>query len=382
VWNGSFRTTRRSAQILGWGKSLPERVVTNEDLTRSVDTSDGWIRERTGILERRVAEEGETTASLAIQAARRALARAACDPADIDLVVVATITPEYLFPATACLVQDAIGASKAAAFDLSAGCTGFVYGLALAAQGIQAGAYKYALVIGAETLSRILDWKDRRTCVLFGDGAGAVLLGASSAPGGVLTTLLGSDGSGAELLILRGGGSRHPVTRETTASRMHYLQMDGRKIFRFATRIIPEATREALDRVRLPLEHLELLIPHQANRRIIEASAQRLGLPPERVYTNIARYGNTSAASIPIALCEVLDAGRVQVGDHLALVGFGAGLTWGAAVIEWAGPWPVAPVARRTRLLLWLRYRWAPLRSLIRRLRRALGALLQRMPPL
>jgi len=382
VWNGSFGATKRSAQIFGWGKALPERVLTNDDLSRTLDTSDGWIRERTGIEERRIVEEGETTASLAIQAARSALARAAFDPADVDLIVVATITPEYLFPATACLVQDALGASQAAAFDLNAGCTGFIYGLALATQGIQVGAYNHALVIGADTVSRFVDWEDRRTCVLFGDGAGAVLLGASSAPGGVLTTLLGSDGSGAELLILRAGGSRHPATPETTASGMHYLQMDGRKIFRFATRIIPQATREALDRAGLPLEHLELLIPHQANRRIIEASAQRLGLPPERVFTNMARYGNTSAASIPIALCEALEAGKVQVGDHLALVAFGAGLTWGAAVIEWGGPWPVAPVARRTRLLLWLRYRWAPVRSLFRRLRRALGALLQRMPPL
>ncbi len=369
-------------QIIGWGKALPERVLTNDELSHMVDTSDGWIRERTGILERRIAGEGETTASLAIEAARRALDMAAFDPVDLDLIIVATVTPEYLFPATACLVQDALGASKAAAFDLSAGCTGFIYGLALATQGIKAGAYDHALVIGAETLSRIVNWRDRRTCVLFGDGAGAALLGASSAPGGVLTTLLGADGSGAELLILPAGGSRHPATLETAANGLHYLQMDGRKVFRFATRIIPQATREALSRAGLPLEHLELLIPHQANQRIIEASAQRLGLPLERIFTNLERYGNTSAASIPIALCEALEAGRVQVGDHLALVGFGAGLTWGAAVIEWGQPWPAPPTTLRTRLLLRLRYRWAPLRSLLRRLQRALGALLQRMPPL
>jgi len=369
-------------QIIGWGKALPERVLTNDELSHMVDTSDGWIRERTGILERRIAGEGETTASLAIEAARRALDMAAFDPVDLDLIIVATVTPEYLFPATACLVQDALGASKAAAFDLSAGCTGFIYGLALATQGIKAGAYDHALVIGAETLSRIVNWRDRRTCVLFGDGAGAALLGASSAPGGVLTTLLGADGSGAELLILPAGGSRHPATLETAANGLHYLQMDGRKVFRFATRIIPQATREALSRAGLPLEHLELLIPHQANQRIIEASAQRLGLPLERIFTNLERYGNTAAASIPIALCEALEAGRVQMGDHLALVGFGAGLTWGAAVIEWGQPWPAPPTTLRTRLLLRLRYRWAPLRSLLRRLQRALGALLQRMPPL
>ena len=381
VWNGTFGATRRSVQILGWGKALPERVLTNDDLSHMVDTSDGWIKERTGILERRIAGEGETTASLAIKAARRALERAALDPMDLDLIIVATMTPEYLFPATACLVQDALGASRAAAFDLSAGCSGFIYGLTLATQGIRAGAYDHVLVIGAETLSRIVDWQDRRTCVLFGDGAGAALLGASSAPGGVLTTLLGADGSGAELLILPAGGSRHPATPETTANGMHYLQMDGRKVFRFATRIIPQAIREVLDRAELSLEHLELVIPHQANQRIIEASAQRLGLPVECFFTNLAHYGNTSAASIPIALCEALEAGRVQAGDHLVLVGFGAGLTWGAAVIEWGQPWPGPPIPRRTRLLLWLRYRWAPVRSFLRRLQRALGALLQRMPP-
>jgi 3-oxoacyl-[acyl-carrier-protein] synthase-3 len=381
VWNGTLGATRRSVQILGWGKALPERVLTNDDLSHMVDTSDGWIRERTGILERRIAGDEETTASLAIEAARHALETAALDPMDLDLIMVATITPEYLFPATACLVQDALGASRAAAFDLNAGCTGFIYALALAAEGIQAGAYEHILVIGAETLSRFLDWEDRRTCVLFGDGAGAVLLGASGAPGGVLTTLLGADGSGAELLILPAGGSRRPATPETTANGLHYLQMDGRKIFRFATRIIPRATREVLHGVGLSLEDLDLLIPHQANQRIIEASAQRLGLSTERIFTNLAHYGNTSSASIPIALCEAVEAGRVQAGDHLVLVGFGAGLTWGAAVIEWSQPWPTAPVPRRTRLLLWLRYRWAPARSLIRRLLRALGALLQRMPP-
>jgi 3-oxoacyl-[acyl-carrier-protein] synthase-3 len=238
------------------------------------------------------------------------------------------------------------------------------------------------MVIGAGTISRIVDCQDRRTCVLIGDGAGATLLGANSATGGVVTALLGADGSGAELLILPAGGSRHPATPETAGNGMHYLQMDGRQVLRFATRIVPQATREAIERVGLPLEHLELLIPHQANQRIIDTSAQRLGLPPERVFSNLAHYGNTSAASIPIALCEALEGGRVHVGDHLALVGFGAGLTWGEAVIEWGQPWPVPPITRRTRLLLWLRYRSAPVRSLLRHLRRVLGALPQRMSPL
>jgi 3-oxoacyl-[acyl-carrier-protein] synthase-3 len=382
VWNGTFGATRRSVQVLGWGKALPERVLTNDDLSQMVDTSDEWIRERTGILERRIAGESDTTGSLAIESARRALERAAFDPVDLDLIIVPTMTPDHLFPATACLVQDALGAPRAAAFDLSAGCTGFIYGLSIAAQGISTGAYDHALVIGAETISRIIDWTDRRTCVLFGDGAGAVLLGVSNAPGGILATSLGADGSGADLLILPAGGSRHPVTPGTTSHGMHYLQMDGRKVFRFATRIVPQAIRDVLDRAGLDLNHLELVIPHQANRRIIEASAQRLGLPTERFFTNLAYYGNTSTASIPIALCEALEAGLVQAGDHLVLVGFGAGLTWGAAVLEWGQLLPVPPVARRTRLLLWLRYRWAPVRSVLRRLQRALGALLQRMPPL
>ncbi len=382
VWNGTFGATRRSVQILGWGKALPDRTLTNEDLSHMVDTSDEWIRERTGILERRIAGDGETTGSLAIEAARRALERAAFDPVDLDLIIVPTMTPDHLFPATACLVQDALGAPRAAAFDLSAACTGFIYGLAMAAQGISTGAYDHALVIGAETISRIVDWSDRRTCVLFGDGAGAVLLGVSSAPGGILATSLGADGSGAELLILPAGGSRHPVTPETAANGMHYLQMDGRQVFRFATRIVPQAIRDVLDRAKLDLNHLELVIPHQANQRIIEASAQRLGLPAERFFTNLAYYGNTSAASIPIALCEAVEAGLIQAGDHLALVGFGAGLTWGAAVIEWGQLLPVSPAARRMRLLLWLRYRWAPVRSVLRRMQRALGALFQRMPPL
>jgi 3-oxoacyl-[acyl-carrier-protein] synthase-3 len=382
VWNGTFGTTRRSVQVLGWGKALPERALTNDDLSDMVDTSDEWIRERTGILERRIVGEGETTASLAIEAARRALERAAFDPVDLDLIIVPTMTPDHLFPSTACLVQDALGAPRAAAFDLSAACTGFIYGLAMAAQGIRSGAYDHALIIGAETISRIVDWSDRRTCVLFGDGAGAVLLGASSAPGGILSTVLGADGSGSDLLILPAGGSRYPATPETTSNGMHYLQMDGRKVFRFATRIVPQALREVLESAELSLDHLELVIPHQANQRIIEASAQRLGLPVERFYTNLEHYGNTCAASIPIALCEALDAGLVQAGDHLVLVGFGAGLTWGAAILEWGQLWPAPPVARRRRLILWLRYRWAPVRSGLRRLRRALGALLQRMPPL
>jgi len=382
MWNSALGAEKRSVHILGWGKALPERVLTNDELSHLVDTSDGWIRERTGIAERRIAGEGETTASLAIQAARGALKKAGFDPINLDLIIVATMTPEHPFPATACLVQDALGASRAAAFDISAACTGFIYALALATQCIQAGAYDHALVIGAETLSRVLDWEDRRTCVLFGDGAGATLLGARNSPGGVLTTVLGADGSGADLLIMPAGGSRYPITPEAMAEKMHYLQMDGRKIFRFATRIIPQVVREALDKANVPLEHLELLIPHQANQRIIEASAQRLGLPMERVFCNLSHYGNTSAASIPIALCEALEAGQVQVGDHLALVGFGAGLTWGAAIIEWSHPRPIRPAVWYIHLVLWIRYRWAPIRSLLRRLRRALGALLQRMPPL
>ena len=363
------------AHICGWGKAVPQRVLTNDDLAQMVDTSDEWIRARTGIGERHIASDGETTFSLALQAARQALEVAGLKPSQLDLIIVATVTPDHAFPATACLVQDGLGATSAAAFDLSAGCTGFVYGLSVAADLISAGAYGNALVIGAETLSRITDWSDRATCILFGDGAGAVVLRANGADGGVLSTILGSDGSGGDLLRLPAGGSREPASHRTVAEGLHYLTMRGREVFRFAVRTMPAATRQVLEQAGLDLSDLSLIIPHQANQRIIEASMRSLKLPPEIVFSNLERYGNTSAASIPIALCEAAEQGRIQRDDLVVCVGFGAGLTWGAAAIRWSVPLPSAPPSRWERVWQKLRYRYAGLRSIVRRFLRWLFAL-------
>jgi len=355
------------AHITGWGRFVPARVLTNDDLAQIVDTSDEWIHTRTGIDERHIASDDETTSSMALQAARQALGVAALKPSQLDLIVVATATPDYLFPSTACLVQDALGASRAAAFDLAAGCTGFVYGLSMAADLISSEAYENALVIGAETLSRIVDWSDRATCVLFGDGAGAVVLQASGADGGVLSTVLGSDGSGANLLCLPAGGSREPASHHSVAEGRHYLTMRGREVFRFAVRILPAATRRVLERAGLTLADLKLIIPHQANQRIIEAATRSLGVPPEVVFSNLERYGNTSAASIPIALCEAIEKERITQNDLLVCVGFGAGLTWGATAIRWSVPLPPQPISPWRRIGQRLRYLYAAARSLIRR---------------
>lgn len=353
------------AQIIGWGAYVPRRVVTNADIAKLVDTSDEWIVERTGIRERRLAAPEETTASMAIAAAERALASAGADPLAVDLIIVATATPDYMFPATACLVQRAIGATRAAAFDLGAGCSGFIYGLAMGAHAIESGACQQVLVIGAETLSRITDWSDRGTCVLFGDGAGAVLLGQARNPGGVLATHLGADGGGADWLILPAGGSRRPASAETVAENLHTIQMDGQKVFRFATKIIPEATRKVLAQAGLSVGDVDMIIAHQANARILQAAAERLGVPKEKMYANIDRYGNTSAASIPIALGEAADAGVLQPGQRVVLVGFGAGLTWGAALLEWGGK--LRPKRGLPWLLAAIRRWWA---AFLRRLRR------------
>lgn len=360
----------RYAHIIGWGKAIPRRVMTNDDWSKLVDTSDEWIRSRTGVRERHFVSEGESTLTLALEAARNALEVARLSPAYLDLIIVATVTPEYQFPATACLVQDRLGASRAAAFDLSAGCSGFIYGLALASDAIRAGSYQYALVIGAETLSRIMDWQDRTTCVLFGDGAGAVVLAASPVPGGVVSYTLGADGSGGDYLIMPGGGSRHPTTRETVEQRMHYIKMNGREVFKFATRTMDRATRLVCERASVSLEDVELVVPHQANDRIIQAAAKSLGLPDNIFYVNLDRYGNTSAASIPIALCEVLEKGLVRRHDHIVLVGFGAGLTWGASLIQWETPFPTATLKWWQRLYNAIYYRWAQLRSWLARWRR------------
>lgn len=336
----------RYAQIVGWGMAVPDRVITNDDLARMVETSDEWIRSRTGIRERRMAVgPKESTATLALQAAREALKIADVPPSALDLVICATTSPEYLFPATACLVQNALGAAKAGAYDLSAACSGFVYGLAMARGLVVAGDADYVLVIGAETLTRFLDWSDRNTCILFGDGAGALLVAASHEPGGLLSCVLGSDGSGGDLLMMPAGGSAHPPTMETVTSRMHMLKMDGKAVFRFAVQAMADGTREAVAKAGLTLADVDLVIPHQANTRIIQASVvKQLKIPEQKVFVNLERYGNTSSASIPIALCEAIEAGRVRPGQNLVFAGFGAGLTWGATAVRWCAPVVREPV--------------------------------------
>jgi 3-oxoacyl-[acyl-carrier-protein] synthase-3 len=321
--------------IISTGSYLPPRVVTNFDLEQLVDTSDEWIQARTGIIERRIAEPGVATSDLAVPAAEAALARAGLSGRDIDLVIVATVTPDMMFPVTACLVQERIGAKRAGAFDLLVGCTGFVYGLALAAQAVGTGAFERVLLIGAETLSRITDWNDRSTCVLFGDGAGATVVAPVEEGRGLLSFVVGNDGSGADKLKIPAGGSRLPASEETVRGRQHYLQMEGNEIFRFAVRIMEEASLEALKRAGLEQSEVDLVIPHQANARIIDAAAKRLKIPPERFLRTIFKYGNNSAASIPIALDEAVEEGLIKRGDHLLLTSFGAGLSWGAAVLRW-----------------------------------------------
>lgn len=332
--------TRRYAQIIGWGYHVPSKVITNHDLEQIVDTNDEWIRSRTGIEERHVAADPkETSATLGIAAARKALAVADVPPSKIDLIICASSSPEHIFPATACIIQDAIGAVNAGAYDLSAACSGFVYALSQARGAILAGDAEYVLVIGAETLSRMVDWTDRNTCVLFGDGAGAVLVAASDVPGGIMAVDLGSDGSGANTLTLLAGGSAMPASLETVSTGSHYIKMDGKAVFRFATRVMAEATRRVLQRAGLTTDDVGLIIPHQANVRIIQNSVvHQLKMPEEKVMVNVQKYGNTSTASIPIALCEALEAGRIQPGDNLVFVGFGAGLTWAACAVQWGVP--------------------------------------------
>ena len=376
--NGRRPARLRYAHVIGWGKYLPAGVRTNDDIARMVDTTDEWVVSRTGIRERRIAAADESTATLALAAARAALATTDLDPDDLDLIIVASASPEHIFPATACLVQDALGAVNAGAFDLSAACSGWIYGVALASQAIATGAIDHALVIGSETLSRIVNWEDRTTCILFGDGAGAVILGPSDEPGGVLASVLGSDGSGGDTLSLPAGGSRLPASAETVRDGLHTIQMDGRKVFRFATRVMRQAALEAVEKAGLSMDDVALLIPHQANARIIESAARGLDLPPERVFVNLDRYGNTSSASVPIALCEAVEEGRVKPGDLLVAVAFGAGLTWGAAAIRWmAPPAPERPWRERRRSALYL---LARVRSALRRLWRRVETWLFRPP--
>ncbi|MGI9951087.1 beta-ketoacyl-ACP synthase III [Moorellaceae bacterium AZ2] len=315
---------------------MPEKVLTNFDLERMVDTSDEWIRTRTGIRERRVAGEDAAASDLSVAAAQEALASAGVAPEEIDLIIVGTVTPDTLFPSTACLVQERLGAKRAAAFDLSAGCTGFIYALGVGQQFISTGTYEKVLVVGVDLLTKILNWEDRNTCVLFGDGAGAVVLAPVPPGEGILSLYLGADGSGGPLLVMPAGGSRLPASQETVGRKLHTIHMQGSEVFKFAVRILGEASLKALDKAGLKKEDVDLLIPHQANIRIVDAALKRLGLPAEKAYINLDRYGNMSSASVPVALDEARREGRLKKGDNVVLVSFGAGLTWGAAVVKWS----------------------------------------------
>src|SRR2546421_640061 len=325
----------RTCSITGVGSYVPARVLTNAELEKMVDTSDEWITSRTGIRERRLAAKTEFTSDLAAQAALRAMRKGGVTPHQIDLIIVATITPDMPFPSTACLVQKKIGAHRAAAFDLEAACSGFIYGLEIAQQFIMSRTYDTVLVIGAEKLSTIVDWEDRNTCVLFGDGAGAAVLQNRANAHGLLTAVMGADGDKADLLFMPGGGSRCPATADSVSSRQHYLRMEGKETFKNAVQAMVTAANEALQRCEIDITRIKCVIPHQANRRIIDAMGERLGAKPEQLFVNVEKYGNTSAASVAIALDEAVESGRVQRGDLILLVVFGAGLTWGAAVIEW-----------------------------------------------
>ncbi|MBI5961710.1 MAG: ketoacyl-ACP synthase III [Chloroflexi bacterium] len=332
---------QRFAHIVGWGMEVPAQVLSNSDLEAIVETNDEWIFTRTGIRERRIADQRETTTSLATRAAQKAMDVADLLPSEIDLIIVATATPEHSFPSTASLVQDLLGATNAGAFDLAAACSGFVYALDIAAGKIQHGTIQTAIVIGAETLSRVTDWTDRGTCILFGDGAGAVVLQGSDVPGGVLNTVLHSDGSGWDMLTLPTPNSRDTYLQDGL-HQANRIYMDGKGVFRFATRVIADSIKEALAPLNLTPDQLSLIIPHQANQRIIDHIAKALKISEDRVYSNIVRYGNTSAASIPIALAEAMEAGRIRPGDLIAFTGFGAGLTWAASIIEWSAV-PIKP---------------------------------------
>ncbi len=352
------------AHITGWGMSVPERVLTNADLEQMVDTNDEWIVSRTGIRERHIAEDGQTTASLAAEAAMRALLVAGLKPADVDLIIVSTSSPEHTFPATACLVQDRIGAVKAGAFDLSAACSGFIYALDVGTQMIRTGSINNAIIIGAETLSRLVNWQDRGTCILFGDGAGAFVLQARTEVGGVLSSVIRSDGSGGDLLSLPAGGSKIPISIDVVEQGLHFIQMNGSEVYRFATRVMAQATEEVVAKAGKVMDDVKWVIPHQANMRIIKAAARGLKIPLERCIINLDRYGNTSTASIPIATCEAISDGRLQPDDQIVFVGFGAGLTWGAAFVRWSGLTPERPRVYPARLKLYARLRSVLLRWL------------------
>lgn len=325
----------RTCSITGVGSYVPERILTNADLEKMVETSDEWITTRTGIKERRIAAADEFTSDIAAKAALRAMEMAGVTADQIDLIIVATITPDMPFPNTACLVQQKIGARRVPAFDIEAACSGFIYALEVGQNFITSRTYETVLVIGAEKLSAITNWKDRNTCVLFGDGAGAAILQNRPFSHGLLTTALGADGTKAELLSMPGGGSRCPATPQSVLEGHHFLRMDGKETFKNAVHAMCSAANEVLSRCEIDITKIKCIIPHQANRRIIDAVGERLGATPEQIFINLHKYGNTSAASVAIALDEAVRSGTIARGDLILVVGFGAGLTWGAAIIEW-----------------------------------------------
>jgi len=325
----------RPTSIIAVGSYVPERVLTNADLEKMVETSNEWILTRTGIRERHIAAANEYTSDLAVQAARRAMAKANVTAEQIDLIIVATITPDMPFPSTAAIVQRKLGATRAAGFDIEAACSGFIYALEIGQQFIMSRTYETVLVIGAEKLSTITDWQDRNTCVLFGDGAGAAILQNRGNSHGLMTTFMGTDGSKGDLLCMPGGGSQNPASPETVKARLHYLKMEGKETFKNAVQAMVSAGQEALRRCQLDISQVKCLIPHQANRRIIEAVGERLGAKPEQIFINLDKYGNTSAASVAIALDEAVEQGRIKRGDLVLMVVFGAGFTWASAIVEW-----------------------------------------------
>ena len=324
-----------SVGISGTGSYVPEKILTNNDLSKMVDTSHEWIVSRTGIEERRIAPKNMASSDLSTEAAKRALEDANLKPEEIDLIIVATVTPDYNFPSTACIVQKNIGAVNAAAFDLNAGCTGFVYGVATGANFIKMGIYEKVLIIGGETFSRIMNWGDRNTCVLFGDGAGACVLERCEEGYGILAYELGSDGSNHESLIQPGGGSREPASVDSLANNLHYLHMDGKEVFKFAVRAMERSSMKTLELANMDIDELDFLVPHQANIRIIDSARKKLNLPEEKVCVNLNKYGNMSSASIPVALDEAIKNHRIKKGDSVLLVAFGSGLTWGSIILRW-----------------------------------------------
>jgi len=330
-----FNFQGRTCSITGVGSYLPAKILTNAHLEKMVDTSDEWITTRTGIKSRRQAARDEFTSDMAAHAAQRAMKKAGVTADQIDLIIVATITPDMPFPATACIVQQKIGARRAAAFDVEAACSGFIYALEIGQQFIMSRTLDTVLVIGAEKLSSITDWTDRNTCVLFGDGAGAAILQSRPGSHGLLTAVMGADGAKSNLIHMPGGGSRCPASVDSVAAKLHYLRMDGRETFKSAVQAMYHAAQEALRRCELDISEIKCVIPHQANRRIIDVVGERLGATPEQLFVNLDKYGNTSAASVAIALDEAVTSGKISRGDLILLVVFGSGLTWGAAVIEW-----------------------------------------------